>query len=253
MTDNTHATPALNQLPENFTAVVIGASGGIGKAMVRQLAANPRCAHVQAVSRSAVDGFEGPVSTAQADVTDVDSLRACAAQLDQPVHLLLYAVGILHGPDGMEPEKSLADVRAEAMQLSMAVNALGAMHSAQAFAPLMAGKWKSIMGFVSARVGSIADNRLGGWYAYRASKAALNQSVRTLAVEQGRGRKGSICVALHPGTVDTQLSKPFQRNVPDGKLFTPEQSANYLLTVIDGLGPDDNGSFFAWDGQAIPW
>ena len=109
------------------------------------------------------------------------------------------------------------------------------------------------MGFVSARVGSIADNRLGGWYAYRASKAALNQSVRTLAVEQGRGRKGSICVALHPGTVDTQLSKPFQRNVPDGKLFTPEQSANYLLTVIDGLGPDDNGSFFAWDGQAIPW
>ena len=109
------------------------------------------------------------------------------------------------------------------------------------------------MGFVSARVGSIADNRLGGWYAYRASKAALNQCVRTLAVEQGRGRKGSVCVALHPGTVDTGLSKPFQRNVPDGKLFSPERAATYMLNVIDDLSADDNGRFFAWDGQPIAW
>lgn len=251
--DNTDSALSLNHLPDGFSAVVIGASGGIGRALVRLLAANPRCARVLAVSRSSPPSFDGEVATAQADVTDPASLQACAESLEQPVHLLIYAVGILHGPDGMAPEKSLADVKAQTMQQAMAVNAVGAMHAAQAFTPQMAGKWKSVMGFVSARVGSIEDNRLGGWYAYRASKAALNQCVRTLAVEQGRGRKGSICVALHPGTVDTGLSKPFQRNVPDGKLFTPEQSAKHMLGVIGRLESSDNGCFFAWDGQPIPW
>lgn len=253
MTSNDTNQAKLGKLPEGFSAVVVGASGGIGRALTQHLAALPHCGHVLAVCRSTPPEFSGPVTTAQADVCDPDSLRKVVDHAQTPIHLLLYAVGILHGPDGMAPEKSLADVQAAHMQQAMAVNAIGALHCAQAFAPAMANNWESIMAFVSARVGSIADNRLGGWYAYRASKAALNQAVRTLAVEQARGRKGSICVALHPGTVDTELSQPFQRNVPEGKLFTPAQSANYLLTVVGGLSADDNGSFFAWDGQTIPW
>lgn len=253
MTDTHSPHAQLGSLPQGFNAAIVGASGGIGRALVDQLADHPNCRQVLAVSRGEPPEFGSSVVTARADVTQPQSLHDCAEQLSEPLHLLLYAVGILHGPDGLAPEKSLNDVQAAHMQQAMAVNAIGALHVAQAFAPHMAGQWQSIMGFVSARVGSIADNRLGGWYAYRASKAALNQGIRTLAVEQARGRKGSICVALHPGTVDTALSKPFQANVPAKQLFTPAQSARYMLDVVGSLDAEDNGGFFAWDGQPIPW
>jgi NAD(P)-dependent dehydrogenase (short-subunit alcohol dehydrogenase family) len=105
---------------------------------------------------------------------------------------------------------------------------------------------------ISARVGSISDNRLGGWYSYRASKAALNMLLKTAAIELGRTRKELVVLGLHPGTVDTGLSKPFQSNVSEGKLFTPEQSARYLLEVIDGVTPEHSGSVLAWDAQTVP-
>lgn len=117
---------------------------------------------------------------------------------------------------------------------------------------LMPRKERSVFAALSARVGSISDNRLGGWHAYRASKAALNMLVRNYAIEQARRAPGAICVGLHPGTVDTSLSRPFQSGVPEGRLFTPDEAAGYLLDVIDALGPDDSGRCFDWAGKQVP-
>jgi NAD(P)-dependent dehydrogenase (short-subunit alcohol dehydrogenase family) len=119
--------------------------------------------------------------------------------------------------------------------------------------PLLPKAGKSVFAVISARVGSIEDNRLGGWYGYRASKAALNQFTRTMAIELLRQKREAVCVALHPGTVDTPLSRPFQSGVKAEKLFTPLHAAECLLTVIDGLTPADNGQLLAWDGQRIPF
>jgi NAD(P)-dependent dehydrogenase (short-subunit alcohol dehydrogenase family) len=118
--------------------------------------------------------------------------------------------------------------------------------------PLMAPRGKTVFAALSARVGSIGDNRAGGWHAYRASKTALNMILRNLAIEVGRRNPEAICVGLHPGTVDTGLSRPFQRGLPEGQLFTPETSARHLLTVIDGLQAADSGNVLAWDGRTVP-
>ena len=137
------------------------------------------------------------------------------------------------------------------MQL-FAVNAIGPALVAKHFLPLLPRHGRSVFASISARVGSIEDNRLGGWYSYRASKAALNMLLKTYSIELKRRAPSAICVGLHPGTVDTALSKPFQGGVAPGKLFSPTQSAAYLLRVIDGLTPADNGAVFAWDGSQIP-
>jgi NAD(P)-dependent dehydrogenase (short-subunit alcohol dehydrogenase family) len=121
------------------------------------------------------------------------------------------------------------------------------------FHPLMARDGKAVFAAISARVGSIADNRIGGWYAYRASKAALNQLLRTASIEFARRHKNAIVVALHPGTTDTGLSRPFQANVPEEQLFSVDKTVGHMLSVIDGLSTDDSGGFFAWDGQPIEW
>jgi NAD(P)-dependent dehydrogenase (short-subunit alcohol dehydrogenase family) len=141
----------------------------------------------------------------------------------------------------------------EGMAGLFAINAAGPALVAKHLLPLTPRSGPSLFAVLSARVGSIGDNHLGGWYAYRASKAALNMLVRTLAIEHVRTRPLGVCVALHPGTVDTRLSAPFQSGVPDGKLFTSDAAATALLTVMDGLGPEASGGFFAWDGSAIPW
>ncbi|MEM8916473.1 MAG: C-factor, partial [Pseudomonadota bacterium] len=121
------------------------------------------------------------------------------------------------------------------------------------FLPLLARQRKAVFAPISARVGSISDNQLGGWHSYRASKAALNMVLKTLSIELAVKNPGAVCVGLHPGTVDTGLSEPFQRGVAEGKLFTPTKSARHLLTVLDGLGPEETGHSFAWDGQRIPF
>jgi NAD(P)-dependent dehydrogenase (short-subunit alcohol dehydrogenase family) len=142
---------------------------------------------------------------------------------------------------------------AAVMQRVFAVNAFGPALMLRHFHPLLASDGKAVFAAISARVGSIADNRIGGWYSYRASKAALNQFLRTASIEFGRRHKNAIVAALHPGTTDTGLSKPFQANVPDEQLFSVEKTVGYLLSVIDRLSPDDSGGFFAWDGQPIEW
>lgn len=226
-------------------ALVIGASGGIGGALRSRLSS--RYATVLTAGRSAAD--------IQLDLEKPDSIQAAARAIDERVdrlHLLVVASGILHGPD-LAPEKRLEDLEAAALTRYFRVNAIGPALIARHFFPLLAHDERSVFAAISARVGSIGDNRLGGWYGYRSSKAALNMLLRTLAIEASRRADQLIVAALHPGTVDTPLSAPFQSRVPDDRLFSPAHSAEQLLAVIEGLRPEDSGGFFAYDGERIEW
>ena len=224
-----------------MTAVIIGASGGIGGALVEALREEER--PVRAFAR----GFAGPD---RLDLTHEASIAAAAASLAAPPELVIVATGLLHeGEHG--PEKAMADLDSIWLARQYAVNAIGPAVVAKHFLPRMPRSGRTIFAVLSARVGSISDNKLGGWYGYRASKAALNQLVRSLAVEQRRRNDRSIVVALHPGTVDTTLSRPFQAGVAPGKLFTPDRAAVQLLDVLDGLSPAQTGRLFAWDGSEI--
>ena len=220
-------------------AVIIGATGGIGAAFAALLEADPAVARVTRLDRST--GF---------DLTDPASITAAAAALAAPPDLVIVATGVLHA-DGLVPERELRALSADAFARAFAVNTTGPALAAQAFLPLLPKGRKTVFAALSARVGSIGDNRLGGWHAYRASKAALNQVLRTVAIEQARKNPDSIVLGLHPGTVDTGLSRPFQRGV--ATLFTPAQSAAGLLAVIDSATPAQSGQVFDWQGAAIPW
>ncbi|KPF76643.1 short-chain dehydrogenase [alpha proteobacterium AAP81b] len=217
-------------------AVVIGSRGAIGAAFADALAANPGFALVTRLARP------------ELDLTDAASIAAAAAALPAPPDLVIVATGILHG-DGLKPEKSLRDLDAAALARSFAINAIGPALVAQAFLPLLPIGRKTVFAALSARVGSISDNRLGGWHAYRAAKAALNQLIRTLAIEQTRRNPDSIVLALHPGTVDSPLSLPFQRGV--ATLFPPAVAAGQLLAVIDAATPAQSGRLFDWRGDEI--
>lgn len=225
------------------SAIIIGASGGIGAALARALD-DEGDYDVTALARS----FEGD---GHIDITDEGSIAAaaqrCAASSPE---LVILATGLLH--DGQRgPEKALRDLDGDWLARQYAVNMIGPALVAKHFLPIMRASGIVRFAALSARVGSISDNRLGGWYGYRASKAALNQLIRSLAIEYRRANERSIVVALHPGTVDTGLSKPFQGNVPQGNLFAPDRAALQLLDVLDDLKPGDSGRIFAWDGEEI--
>ncbi len=222
-------------------AIVIGASGGIGAALCAAL--ESRGASVVGLSRRS----EPPI-----DLESDSSIEQAAAALadDAPFDMILIASGILHGA-GLAPEKTYRQLDGSALERILRVNTIGPALVARHFLPLLRTDGRAIFAALSARVGSIGDNRLGGWFGYRASKAALNQIVRTLAIELTRTRPGTICVALHPGTVDTPLSAPFQRGLAEGQLLTPEASATYLLDTLDRLGPADSGGCFDWRGERI--
>jgi len=240
-------------------AVVVGGGGGVGAALVDALDRNLAYDRVIVLSRRrpadepAPDAGDRRVWIA-ADILDEVSLARAARQigaLGTPT-LILIATGVLHA-EGLTPEKSMRALDLDALTRVLQVNAVGPALVAKHLLPLTPRDRPSVLAALSARVGSIGDNRLGGWYAYRASKAALNMLIRTLAVEHQRTRPLGICVALHPGTVDTALSAPFQGPGLAHRLFTPEQSAAALLAVVEGLGPENNGGFYAWDGAPIPW
>ena len=239
--------PDLASFAPGLRALVFGAGGGIGAAFVTELGAHPRVAKVYAAARSA----EAPW---QFDLTDEASIEAVAkaAAAEGPLDLVLVATGVLHSPT-MRPEKTWRSLDAAALAEAFAINATGPALIAKHTLGLLRRDAKSVFACLSARVGSIEDNRLGGWHAYRASKAALNMLIRSCAVELQQRTPGALCVALHPGTVDTRLSQPFQGGVPSSKLFTPAMSARSLLGVLDRLTPADSGRLFAWDGQAIPF
>ncbi|RMB08188.1 SDR family NAD(P)-dependent oxidoreductase [Eilatimonas milleporae] len=231
-------------------AAVVGAGGGIGGAFVRHIAAK-RPAALWALSRRKPDSLPPAARWLPVDILDEDSIAdAAGAMGDSPLDLVIVATGILHAPD-MAPEKTMRALTADALARAYAVNAIGPALVAKHMLPRLARDRTSVFAALSARVGSISDNRLGGWHAYRASKAALNQLIRTLSVELAMKNKQAICVGLHPGTVDTGLSDPFQSRVPEGKLFTPDFAAEKLLAVLTGLTSRDSGRLFAWDGAEI--
>jgi NAD(P)-dependent dehydrogenase (short-subunit alcohol dehydrogenase family) len=186
------------------------------------------------------------------DFTDEESLVAAAQALQEvgPFDLILVATGLLQG-EGISPEKNMRALTSDGLAKSFESNVIGPAMSAKYLVPLLRRDSKAVFATLSARVGSISDNRLGGWYAYRASKAALNMILKTLSIEVGRRFKNQLIIGLHPGTVDTNLSKPFQGNVPEGKLFTPEYSAGKLLEVVDGLSAADSGNLYDWAGERI--
>jgi len=239
----------MNSLPAGYRAAIVGASGAIGAALVRTLRADPRCGHVQALSRRIGDNTNDSTAI---DLLDETSLAAAARQLRTagPLHLLVCATGILQ-VDGRMPEKRLADLDPATMARALAVNAIGPALVVKHFHELLAVKERALLGVLSARVGSIGDNRLGGWYSYRASKAALNMLLRTAAVEVARKRPLAVLAALHPGTVQSPLSVPI---IGNADAQTPDESAGHLLAVLDALPAEGaSGGFHAWDGQAIPW
>ncbi len=214
-------------------AVVIGTGGGIGAALA-----------------DALEEEENDVvrlARADLDLTDEPGIAVAAAKVAK-ADMVVVATGLLHDADH-GPEKALRDLDPVWLARQYAVNAIGPALVAKHFLPIMPRTGRSVFAALSARVGSISDNRLGGWYGYRASKAALNQLIRTLAVEDKRRNDRGIVVALHPGTVDTRLSKPFQQSGRD--LFQPGRAAVQLLDVLDALKPGDSGKLFAWDGTEI--
>lgn len=243
----------LDSFQNKINAVVVGASGGIGKALVEQLLAYPSVAQVHALTRNA-DSFQSSsekLKVSAVDILDETSVeRASESVSDTPVDLLIIASGILHG-ENVSPEKSLRTFQRDSFAQVMEVNTIAPMLVAKHFLSKMNRRDRSVFSVISARVGSISDNRLGGWYSYRASKAALNMLLKTLSIESRRTMPNLIIAGLHPGTVDTRLSKPFQRNVKPEKLFTPDQSATYLLNVVNDLSVEQSGNLFAWDGQLI--
>lgn len=226
-------------------AVVIGASGGIGAAFEAAL--------IDEGVFDVVHGFARSRTGSQhLDLEDEASIAAAAAHVAKgpPPTLVIVATGLLHAGD-RGPEKALRELDPTWLAKVHAVNAIGPALVAKHFLPIMPKSGRTVFAALSARVGSIADNRLGGWHGYRASKAALNMLVRNLAIEEARRNARAIIVALHPGTVDTALSRPFQGNVQPGRLFDPERAALQLLDVIEELKPSDSGNLFDFEGKEI--
>lgn len=231
-------------------AAVIGAGGGIGGALVSRIAADKRFEAVYALSRRPGSAREGAVVPMPIDVGEEAGIAAAAQAIGGPLDLLVIATGMLH-EGGRGPERALRELDAGWLARSFAVNTIGPALVLRFFVPLLPRAGRSVVAALSARVGSISDNRTGGWYGYRASKAALNMVVRCTAIEIGRTRPEAVCVALHPGTVATPLSRPFQAGVPPEKLFEPAFAADRLLAVLEGLTPAQSGRCFAWDGAEI--
>ena len=227
--------------PQNIA--ILGASGAIGSAFVKLLSEKYPKASLFAFSRNGLHNI---------DYSSEDSIAEAAALASQekPIDLVLVANGILHD-ETLLPEKSLRNISAQNFHRIFEVNTITPALIAKYFLPKLNKKTPSIFAALSARVGSISDNQLGGWYAYRASKAALNMVIKNAAIEIGRKNKQAIIIGLHPGTVDSDLSKPFQGNVAEGKLFTPEYSAGKLLEVLEKMSEENTGKCFAWDGKEI--
>lgn len=256
-------TGPVGDLDSDANVLVTGASRGIGLAAVTQLLDTPGVGTVLAVARQAgrspelvaLAGRDARLQLHDVDLADAAAIEAFGRQASASpgrLHLWLNCAGMLHA-DGVRPEKALSQVGIDALQRVFALNAFAPILLARALQPAFRHGQPAVLASISARVGSIGDNALGGWYAYRASKAAQNQLWKTLSVEMRRINPAAACVLLHPGTVDTALSSPFKAGVPEGKLFTPERAARQLLDIIAGLHAGDSGRFIAWDGTDIPW
>ena len=255
--------PVLTNLA-NANALIVGASRGIGLGFVQQLLQNQAIVKIFATNRYP----ESATELLALEQVYPDKLRCLAVDITQEIqiiesikqintevsrlHLVISCVGILH-EGKLQPEKSLRQIEPDTLLRYFQVNSISGVLLAKHLMPLFRHPEESIFACISAKIGSIGDNRLGGWYGYRASKAALNMFMRTTAIEYSRRCRQTIVTTLHPGTTDTDLSQPFQKNVPPEKLFSVERTVNQLLTVLDSLQIKDSGNFFSWDGSRLPW
>lgn len=246
----------LSSFKTPMKAAIIGSSGGIGAAFCRLLEDHPAVEAIAACSRGNAKRKAAKVTYFRLDLRDESSIAAAAEDVAkgcQKLDLIIVATGILHDADGLQPEKTWRALEASNLERVFQINTIGPALVAKHFLPLLARGRKCVFAALSARIGSISDNQIGGWHGYRASKAALNMLVQNFAIELKRQNPEAIAVSLHPGTTDTQLSEPFQTNVPEKKLFSPNFAAQQLLQVIDGLKTTDSGRLFAWNGAEIPF
>jgi NAD(P)-dependent dehydrogenase (short-subunit alcohol dehydrogenase family) len=241
------------------SALIVGAGQGIGLEFVRQFLQDDRVDRLYATYRSPQSELltltDPRLQCLAMDLTDeqqiattIEAIKTATAKL----HYVINCVGILHDAT-LQPEKSLRHLNTENLLRYFQINSIGAVLLAKHVQPLLKHSDRAVFATISAKVGSIGDNQLGGWYGYRASKAALNMLMRTTAIELNRSCPRAIVVTLHPGTTDTQLSQPFQRGVPPEKLFSVDRTVRQLLTVIDQLEEKDSGEFFSWNGDRLPW
>ncbi len=245
-------------------ALIIGASQGIGLGFVQKLLQDDRIAKIYATYRQPETATElltlanahpDKLTCLVMDITDESQIEICTQKISTDIkklHLAINCVGILHD-SSLQPEKGLRQINSENLLKYFQINSIAAVLLAKHFLPLFKHPQSSVFACISAKVGSIGDNRLGGWYGYRASKAALNMFMKTTAIEYKRRTPKTIVVTLHPGTTDTRLSQPFQKNVPPEKLFSVERTVNQLMDVIENLKDSDSGEFFSWDGSKLPW
>lgn len=249
-----------------LSAVVQGASRGIGLALVEELLTLPGVNKVYACCRHPESAENLKIlSEKQADrleivkieLEDESTMQDFANRLKQEkqkLKLLINVSGLLHdAKKGIKPEKKIEDLELDAMRAIFEINTFSPFLLIKHLFPLFKHTEPSVIANISAKVGSISDNRLGGWYSYRASKAAQNMLTKNLSIELSRRSKNTIAVAIHPGTVDTLLSKPFQGGVPAEKLFSVQRAARQIITKLLKLELDDNGKFFSWDGSELPW
>lgn len=233
------------------SGAIFGSSGGIGKALCNALAQGG-CETIYAGSRVGVEPDGVPYRPFAFDMTDESTIAAAAEQMrDDPPDLVIVATGVLTLADGTGPERTYKRLDPSAMAEVLALNTIGPAMIAKHMFPLMPRDDRFVFAALSARVGSISDNGLGGWHSYRASKAALNMLLKNFALEMGRTHKQGVIVGLHPGTVDSVLSEPFQSNLPDGQLTEPDDAADNLLGVLVDLAPEDSGYLFDYSGEMI--
>tara|TARA_B100000482_G_scaffold122349_1_gene88473 strand:+ start:33 stop:755 length:723 start_codon:yes stop_codon:yes gene_type:complete len=234
-------------------AAVIGSNGAIGNSISENLLKDDIVDCIYKFSRRINDKDTDKVKNFVVDIEDEDSIKEAVQSLPDNIKfdLVFVATGILHNDDDIFPEKSIRDINSIKLKKVLLVNTIGPTLVGKYFIPLLQKGTKSTFAFLSARVGSITDNKLGGWYSYRASKTALNQIIKNFSIEVKRTNPDAIFVGLQPGTVKSYLSKPFEKNVKDNKLFTPDYSAKKLLEVIAKLEIKDTGKIFAWNGEEI--
>lgn len=246
----------LNISNDSIDAIVIGGNGGIGNALVKKLSQLNEIGSVYCCSRKKPNGLPSEANWIPFDITSENSIIEASQNIKrqcQNVRLIIIASGILYDKYANMPEKSLKDINADYFFEVFKINTLGPILTAKHFTSIFEKQNKTIMCILSARVGSIEDNNLGGWYSYRSSKSAVNMMAKSLSIEMKRKNGDSITALIHPGTVDTALSKPFQSSVAKNKLFTTDKAAESILSVIGGWNNESNGGFFAWNGQKIPF
>ena len=244
----------LTSFGSDINVCVVGATGGIGTALINSFSSSLAVSKIYALSRHKPKYCCPKTIWKNLNIELEDSIEDAKEYIFSKLHrlnIVIVATGLLHDGDALKPEKTWKALSSASLEKSFAVNTIGPALVGKHFLPLMVSDRKSVFAALSARISSVQDNRAGGWHSYRASKAALNMIIKNFAIELAQKKNQTICVGLHPGTVNTSLSSPFQKNIEPSKLFDPSQAATFLINVINNLRHQDSGNLFAWDGNQV--